>query len=123
MINLQNLINHFDRLVKKFAGFLNIDESYLNNHIDGVKKYNFKPEVEHYSGFSKDEGADITTQISDLANTILKILPDIGSDGKIIPTSFVGLSGYDSVMTMLKNSLLYSNDNFGENTKEFRIKY
>ena len=116
-------LKNFDRLVKKFAGFINIDESYLNNHIDGVKKYNFKPEVEHYSGFSKDEGADITTQISDLANTILKILPDIGSDGKIIPTSFVGLSGYDSVMTMLKNSLLYSNDNFGENTKEFRKSY
>ena len=116
-------LKNFDRLVKKFAGFINIDESYLNNNIDGVKKYNFKPEVEHYSGFSKDDGADITTQISDLANTILKILPDIGSDGKIIPTSFVGLSGYDSVMTMLKNSLLYSNDNLGENTKEFRKAY
>ena len=116
------ILKNFDRLVDRYASYITIDSSYRKNKWEGVKKYALMPKVKHYSGFSKDEGADVSKQISDLAETILKVIPEIDANGHIIENSIIGTDGFNGSMMTLKRALLYS-QNLGENSASYRKAY
>ena len=113
------ILKNFDKLLEKNASYINVDKSYKN--IEGVSKYSLNPKVTHFTGFSKDEGADIMKQVSNVADTILRLIPDIDANGKVLASS-VGLSGFNGSMQTLKSALLYSN-NLGTDSAEFRKAY
>lgn len=115
------ILKNFDRLLKKNASYINIDKSYEKNKLEGIHKYSLNPRVEHYSGFSSNEGADIMNQVSNLADTILSIIPDVNERGEALNSS-IGLSGFNGAMQTLKSAILYGN-NLGENSKDFRAMY
>ena len=116
------ILKNFDRLVDRYTSYITIDNSYRKNKWEGVRKYSLTPKVKHYSGFSKDEGADISKQISDLAETILKIIPEIDANGNIVKDSVIGVDGFNGSMMTLKRALLYS-QNLGEKSVEYRKLY
>lgn len=116
------ILKNFDRLIERFASYITIDNSYRKSKWEGVKKYNLTPKVNHYKGISKDEGVDISKQISDLAETILKVVPEVNANGNIIPDSSIGVDGFNGSMMTLKKALLYS-QNLGENSSEYRKAY
>lgn len=117
------ILKNFDRLIDKYASYIKIDKSYSSKGLEGVYKYSLEPKVEHFSGFSgKDESANIMNQVSNLAETILRIIPEVEENGHILETSSVGVAGFNGAMETLKQALLYS-DTFGENGRDFRDAY
>ncbi len=117
------ILKNFDRLIDKYASYIKIDKSYSVKGLEGVYKYSLEPKVEHFSGFSgKDESANIMNQVSNLAETILRIIPEVEENGHILETSSVGVAGFNGAMESLKQALLYS-DTFGENGRDFRNAY
>ena len=58
---------HFDKLIKGYASYIDIDESFEKAGKEGLTKYSFTPKVKHFTGFSTDEGADVLKQVSNLA--------------------------------------------------------
>ena len=116
------ILKNFDRLLDRYASYITIDDSYRKNNWEGVRKYSLTPKVKHYSGFSTDEGADISKQVSDLAETILKVIPEIDAGGNIIENSVVGLDGFNGSMMTLKTALLYS-QSVGNNSSNYRKAY
>ena len=100
------ILLNFDDLLKTRAPFITFNEDL---QYDAIDKYLYKgPNVKHYTGFTSSEFAEIENQESDLAKVLLNIIPEIGEDGAPINGSFIGLSGFNSAMTSLKRTLLWS---------------
>lgn len=100
------ILKNFDKLIKGYASYIDIDESFEKAGKEGLTKYSFTPKVKHYTGFSTDEGADVLEQVSNLAETILAVACDIDVDNK--PLNSISVSGFNGAMGTLKEALLYS---------------
>lgn len=100
------ILKNFDKLIKGYTSYIDIDESFEKAGKEGLTKYSFTPKVKHYTGFSTDEGADILKQVSNLAETILAVACDIDVDNK--PLNSISVSGFNGAMGTLKEALLYS---------------
>lgn len=100
------ILKNFDKLIKGYASYIDIDESFEKAGKEGLTKYSFTPKVKHYTGFSTDEGADVLKQVSNLAETILAVACDIDVDNK--PLNSISVSGFNGAMGTLKEALLYS---------------
>ena len=100
------ILKNFDKLVKGYASYINIDESFEKAGKEGLTKYSFTPKVKHFTGFSTDEGADVLKQVSNLAETILAVACDIDENGNLLNS--IGVSGFNGAMGTLKEALLYS---------------
>ena len=109
------ILQNFDELLKAKASYITFNEDMV---LDFSGKYNYRgPNVEHYTGFMSSESAQIDNQDSDLAKILLNVIPEVNTDGETISGTFVGLSGFNSVMTSLKKALLYSPKNFDANKR------
>lgn len=106
------ILKNFDRLIVQHAPYIKIDKSYSNARLDGSMKYLFDAKVSHYSGFTADDSADISRQISGLAETLLEVVPEVESNGRVLSSSFIGKSGFNGAMQTLKEALLYT-ENLG----------
>lgn len=100
------ILKNFDKLIKGYASYINIDESFEKAGKEGLTKYSFTPKVKHFTGFSTDEGADVLKQVSNLAETILSVACDIDENGNLLNS--IGVSGFNGTMGTLKEALLYS---------------
>lgn len=100
------ILKNFDKLIKGYASYIDIDESFEKAGKEGLTKYSFTPKVKHYTGFSTDEGADVLKQVSNLAETILAVACDIDANNK--PLNSISVSGFNGAMGTLKEALLYS---------------
>ena len=100
------ILKNFDKLIKGYASYIDIDESFEKAGKEGLTKYSFTPKVKHYTGFSTDEGADVLKQVSNLAETILAVACDIDENDK--PLNSISVSGFNGAMGTLKEALLYS---------------
>ena len=100
------ILKNFDKLIKGYASYISIDESFEKAGKEGLTKYSFTPKVKHFTGFSTDEGADVLKQVSNLAETILSVACDIDENGNLLNS--IGVSGFNGTMGTLKEALLYS---------------
>ena len=116
------ILKNFDKLIKGYASYINIDESFEKAGKEGLTKYSFTPKVKHYTGFSTDEGADVLKQVSNLAETILAVACDIDANNK--PLNSISVSGFNGAMGTLKEALLYSSKMLTkEDAKAYRRTY
>ena len=116
------ILKNFDKLIKGYASYIDIDESFEKAGKEGFTKYSFTPKVKHYTGFSTDEGADVLKQVSNLAETILAVACDIDIDNK--PLNSISVSGFNGAMGTLKEALLYSSKMLTkEDAKAYRRTY
>lgn len=116
------ILKNFDKLIKGYASYINIDESFEKAGKEGLTKYSFTPKVKHFTGFSTDEGADVLKQVSNLAETILSVACDIDENGKLLNS--IGVSGFNGTMGTLKEALLYSSKMLTkEDAKKYRSTY
>ena len=116
------ILKNFDKLIKGYASYIDIDESFEKAGKEGLTKYSFTPKVKHYTGFSTDEGADVLKQVSNLAETILAVACDIDIDNK--PLNSISVSGFNGAMGTLKEALLYSSKMLTkEDAKAYRRTY
>ena len=100
------ILKNFDKLIKGYASYISINESFEKAGKEGLTKYSFTPKVKHFTGFSTDEGADVLKQVSNLAETILSVACDIDENGNLLNS--IGVSGFNGTMGTLKEALLYS---------------
>lgn len=108
-------LTNFDKLLTQQCPYIEIDTRYTE---DGVNKYRYVgSNVIHFSGWTANEFADSMDQASMLVKAILDYIPEIDSTGKPIPNSSIGLTGFYSVMTALRNTILYHPD---DNLRELR---
>lgn len=108
-------LTNFDKLLTQQCPYIEIDARYEE---DGIDKYKYiGSKVIHFSGWTANEFADSMDQASMLVKAILDYIPEIDSTGKPIPNSSIGLTGFYSVMTALRNTVLYHPD---DNLKELR---
>lgn len=116
------ILKNFDKLIKGYASYINIDESFEKAGKEGLTKYSFTPKVKHFTGFSTDEGADVLKQVSNLAETVLAVACDIDENGKLLNS--IGVSGFNGTMGTLKEALLYSPKMLTkEDAKKYRSTY
>lgn len=116
------ILKNFDKLIKGYASYINIDESFEKAGKEGLTKYSFTPKVKHFTGFSTDEGADVLKQVSNLAETILSVACDIDENGNLLNS--IGVSGFNGTMGTLKEALLYSPKMLTkEDAKKYRSAY
>lgn len=116
------ILKNFDKLVKGYASYINIDESFEKAGKEGLTKYSFTPKVKHFTGFSTDEGADVLKQVSNLAETVLAVACDIDENGNLLNS--IGVSGFNGAMGTLKEALLYSAKMLTkENARNYRSTY
>ena len=98
------LIN-FDKLLKQECPYIEIDSRYGDN--DSIQKYKYiGANVSHFTGWTSSEFANSMDQASMLVKAILDYIPEVNEYGPIEGSS-IGLSGFYSVMTALRNTLLY----------------
>lgn len=110
------ILQNFDELIKAKMPFIEFNEKLVYDFAD---KYTYRgPSVEHYKGFTSSESAAIENQESDLAKILLSVIPEIDGEGKEIPGSFIGLSGFNSAMSSLKKAILYSPEIFTDQSRE-----
>lgn len=114
----------FDDYLATYAPFVTPKTEFVNGRTgktietDAFDKYTYHgPTVQHYTGYTSSEFAAIENQDSNLAKLLLDTIPDINDEGKPIPNSFIGLSGFNASMTAMKNWILYEAD------KEIRDMY
>ena len=103
------ILKNFDKLIESNTPFIKIDKSFRNQNLEGIAKYLFDTNVSHYSGFTSDDSADISRQISGLAETLLQIIPEVEWNGNVLESSPIGKSGFNGAMQTLKEALLYTN--------------
>ena len=116
------ILKNFDKLIRGYASYIDIDESFEKAGKEGLAKYSFTPKVKHYTGFSTDEGADVLKQVSNLAETILAVACDIDANNK--PLNSISVSGFNGAMGTLKEALLYSPKMLTkEDAKAYRRSY
>lgn len=93
----------FDNLLAEFTPFIKINHEYRKSSPYSKQRYVYAgPNVSHYTGFSNNEFSDIGDMVSDLAQILLKYIPEINSRGEIINGTSISLSGFNSVMGKLK---------------------
>lgn len=108
-------LTNFDKLLTQQCPYIEIDTRYTE---DGINKYKYVgSNVIHFSGWTANEFADSMDQASMLVKAVLDYIPEIDSTGKPIPNSSIGLTGFYSVMTALRNTILYHPD---DNLRELR---
>lgn len=108
-------LTNFDKLLTQQCPYIEIDTRYEE---DGIDKYKYVgSKVIHFSGWTANEFADSMDQASMLVKAVLDYIPEIDSTGKPIPNSSIGLTGFYSVMTALRNTVLYHPD---DNLRELR---
>ena len=116
------ILKNFDKLIKGYASYIDIDESFEKAGKEGLTKYSFTPKIKHYTGFSTDEGADVLKQVSNLAETILAVACDIDANGN--PLNSISVSGFNGAMGTLKEALLYSSKMLTkEDARAYRRSY
>ena len=116
------ILKNFDKLIRGYASYIDIDESFEKAGKEGLAKYSFTPKVKHYTGFSTDEGADVLKQVSNLAETILAVACDIDADNNSLNS--ISVSGFNGAMGTLKEALLYSPKMLTkEDAKAYRRSY
>lgn len=93
----------FEDLLRELTPFVTIAPEYKKASQFSKYKYQYiGPNVQHYTGFSTNEFADIKDAVSDLAQILLKYIPEVNSNGSIIDGTSISLSGFNSVMGKLK---------------------
>ena len=93
----------FEDLLRELTPFVTINPEYKKASLFSKQKYKYiGPNVQHYTGFSTNEFADIKDAVSDLAKILLKYIPEVNSNGNIIDGTSISLSGFNSVMGKLK---------------------
>ena len=112
------ILKNFDKLVKNYAPYIKVDSSFENKFED-INKYSFQPSVKHRHHFAKTDNSDITKQVGNLAETLLKVIPDIDASGNIM-SSTIGVSGFNGAMQTLKKAVMYDNVFDGDDGIEFR---
>lgn len=101
-------LTNFDKLLSQQCPYIEIDTRYTE---DGINKYKYiGSKVIHFSGWTANEFADSMDQASMLVKAVLDYIPEVDSAGKPIPNSSIGLTGFYSVMTALRNTILYHPD-------------
>ena len=112
------ILKNFDALIRQLVPYVNVDKSYESQKLEGVTKYSFMPTVKHRKNFSKNEMSDITKQMGNLAETILKVIPDIDANGRKL-SSCIGVTGFNGAMQLLKTAVMQTNV-LGEDSANFR---
>ena len=103
------ILSNFDKLLKQECPFIEIDSRYDNS--ESIKKYEYiGANVSHFTGWTSSEFADSMDQASMLVKSILDYIPEVNEAGNPIQGSSIGLSGFYSVMTAMRNTLLYHAD-------------
>lgn len=93
----------FDDLLNELTPFVKINPEYKKASQYSKQRYNYiGPNVQHYTGFSTNEYADIKDAVSDLAKILLKYIPEVNANGEIIDDTSISLSGFNSAMSKLK---------------------
>lgn len=97
----------FDELLKNNTPFIVKRNAYKNSVYQHKDAYQYKgPTVNHFYKFG-DESADAFGQASDLAKVLLNVLPELNSENDPISNTSIGLEGFTSAMSSLKNALMY----------------
>lgn len=93
----------FDDLLGELTPFVKINPEYKKASQFSKQRYHYVgPNVQHYTGFSTNEYADIKDSVSDLAKILLKYIPEVNINGEIIDGTSISLSGFNSAMGKLK---------------------
>lgn len=93
----------FDDLLNELTPFVRINPEYEKASQYSKQRYIYVgPNVQHYTGFSTNEYADIKDSVSDLAKILLKYFPEVNINGEIIEGTSISLSGFNSAMGKLK---------------------
>ena len=99
------MLMNFDKLLKQECPYIEIDSRY--NDKESIQKYKYVgANVSHFTGWTSSEFANSMDQASMLVKAILDYIPEVNEYGPIEGSS-IGLSGFYSVMTALRNTLLY----------------
>ena len=102
-------LSKFDSLLKSEAPYVKIKREYMDgeNNIEGIDKYEYVgASVQHFTGWTMSEFADSMDQASLLAKTVLECIPEI-VNGRPVKGSQVGLSGFYSCMSAMRDCLMY----------------
>ena len=93
----------FDSLLDELTPFVKVNQEYQKASLYSKQRYTYVgPNVQHYTGFSTNEYADIKDAVGDLAKILLKYFPEVNINGKIIDGTSISLSGFNSAMGKLK---------------------
>lgn len=99
------ILMNFDKLLKQECPYIEIDSRYDDK--ESIQKYKYiGANVSHFTGWTSSEFANSMDQASMLVKAILDYIPEVNEYGPIEGSS-IGLSGFYSVMTALRNTLLY----------------
>ena len=107
--NAYVILSKFDDLLRAEAPYIKIKKTYVDgeNNIEGVDKYEYMgATVQHFTGWTMSEFADSMDQASLLAKTVLECIPEI-VNGVPVKGSQVGLSGFFSCMSAMRDCLMY----------------
>lgn len=100
------MLMNFDKLIKQECPFIEADERY--GSVDGINKYKYVgASVAHFTGWTSSEFANSMDQASTLVKSILDYIPEANENRDPIEGSSIGLSGFYSVMSAMRNTLLY----------------
>ncbi len=104
------ILNKFSSLLKEHAPFIELLPEYQNKTILGKSMYVYRgPNVQHFTGFSSNKEVSIDNQTSDLVRILLDYFPELNKDGSPVDGTSIGLAGFNSAMTAIKTSIMYSN--------------
>lgn len=99
------ILMNFDKLLKQECPYIEVDSRYDDK--ESIQKYKYVgANVSHFTGWTSSEFANSMDQASMLVKAILDYIPEVNEYGPIDGSS-IGLSGFYSVMTALRNTLLY----------------
>ena len=100
---------NFDKLLKQECPYIEIDSRYGDS--EALNKYKYVgANVEHFTGWTSSEFANSMDQASMLAKSVLEYIPEVNKDLQPIEGSSIGLTGFYSVMSAMRNTLLYHPD-------------
>ena len=103
------ILSNFDKLLKQECPYIEIDERYGDS--ESISKYKYVgANVVHFSGWTSSEFADSMDQASMLVKSVLDYIPECNKHGLPIQGSSIGLTGFYSVMSAMRNTLLYHPD-------------
>lgn len=98
------ILDTFEDLLKRLTPFVIVNPEYQASSEYSKLRYKYVgPSVNLYTGYSLNEYADINDNVSDLADILLKYIPEVNINGEIINNTSITLRGFNSVMNKLKN--------------------
>ena len=103
------VLSRFDDLLESEAPYVKVKREYQNSDgvVEGIDKYEYMgATVQHFTGWTSSEFADSMDQASLLAKTVLECIPEV-VNGVAVPRSSVGLSGFFSCMSSMRDCLMY----------------